>query len=119
MFHSMEAVKTHLPSLLGHSEDAEENWSGGGKSGECCCAKALIIGGAFEKEVIEPVRQLPGSDRVPWLQDNKVWTTEEWQAMSKEDVAVSSAERMKRCLWENGLVPGAVDGVGAGDVWLY
>ena len=55
----------------------------------------VIVGGAFTPEEINLARQLPHSHRVPWLQDNKFRATEEWQAMTTEDLATDFVDRVK------------------------
>lgn len=79
----------------------------------------MVVGGAFTGEMIQAARQLPHSDKVPWLQDNKFKPTEEWQAMTAEDLSTDFVDRVKACLRTNGVVPGCSDGVGAGALWLY
>ena len=111
-FNSFEYVATQLPPLL-------EPSLASARQDQRSDARAIIVGGAFGPKEIASARELPHSNRVPWLQDNKFRPTGEWQAMTAEDLATDFVHRVKSCLREHGLVAGVRVDIGPGELWFY
>ena len=81
--------------------------------------RVVILGGAFQSDVVQACRGILHANRVAWLQDSEVMSVDAAKVPDPEEMGRTSGERMKKCLEDHGVLNGGEDVVGAGELWLY
>ena len=116
LYHTIESLQHDLPPML---EGLSKQRTPATAAVNFTHPRVVIMGGAFGDDAVNTCRQIRYSDRVVWVQESKIYTTDVQDVADPEEMGWTSGIRMKKCLLDHGISPMTAETVGAGQLWFY